>query len=176
MDEHYRNQYTCRYEPVLQMFAVLHLSDVVARFFPGGVDGGGKDGPEALQFGLEALMQSRIGFPIANTLQEMLRRTAHQCSIRLPRHQVELMAPLRSPKQTFRIDDFIDACTRPSYSQPVVEIHQRYLPSFSAEWITDSISFGFSRQLSGPGGLRVPSAEERGAQSLMQIRNVLNTN
>lgn len=159
------------------MFSVLHLSDVVARFFPGGIEGGGKDGPEALQFGLEALMESRMGFQVAGTLQEMLRRTAQECSIRLPRHEAELMAPPRGrPRQNFRMDDFIEACTRPSYSQPVVEIQHRYLTSFSNDWITESATFGFTQSTSGLGSGRPPSAEERGAQSLMQIRNLLNTN
>jgi len=176
LDEHYRTQYTCRYQPVLQMFAVLHLADIIARFFPGGIEGRSKDGPEAIQFGMEALMQSRAGFPIAGPLQEMLRRTANECSIRLPRNLSEIMAAPTPPKQIYRMDDLIDACTRPSYIQPVDAIHLRYLPSLSADWAAEGASLGFLEPGSGSRRLRVTSAEERGAQSLMQIRNLLNTN
>jgi len=175
LDQHYRTQYTCRYQPVLQMFAVLHLSDVVARFFPGGMENGSKDGPEAIYFGIEVLMQSRAGFPVAGPLQEMLRKTANDCSIRLPRNLSKLMPPLRPPQQRYRLDDLIDACTRPTYSQPVKEIHRRYDSSFSSEWASEGTSFGFLASASGPSRLKVPSAEERGAQSLMQIHNLLNT-
>lgn len=33
-EEHYQLGYTSQYQPTLQMFATLHLIDVVARFFP----------------------------------------------------------------------------------------------------------------------------------------------
>ncbi|TVY82922.1 Nitrogen assimilation transcription factor [Lachnellula suecica] len=172
--DHYNIQYTCQYQPVLQMFSVLHLSEVIARFFPGGQDKA-KDGSEAISFAMEALGQSRGGFPVAGPLQEMLRRTANDCSIRLPRNLSDIMPPPRPPKQMYRLDDLIDACTRPTYTQPSEEIHGRYLPSFSAEWATEGASFGLTL-VSGPSRLKVPSAEERGAQSLMQIHNLLNSN
>jgi len=173
LDEHYRTQYTCRYQPVLQMFSILHISDLVARFFPGGVEGGSKDGPEAIQFGTEALIQSRTGFPVAGPLQEMLRKTAKECSIRFPMN--EIMAVPKLPRGIYRIDDLIDACTRPSYIQPVNEIHSRYLPSISVDWVAEGAVLGFIEPGSGARRLRVPSEDERGAQSLMQIRNLLNT-
>jgi hypothetical protein len=75
----------------------------------------------------------------------------------------------------YRVDDLIDACTRPSYTQPVTYIHSKYLPSLSADWVIDGPSFGFLEPIPGARRLRIPSAEERGAQSLMQIRNLLNT-
>ena len=48
---------------VLQIFAILHLSNVVTRFFPDKVNSTSKGGPEAMQFGMEALTQSRAGVP-----------------------------------------------------------------------------------------------------------------
>jgi hypothetical protein len=155
------------------MFSILHISDLVARFFPGGVEGGSKDGPEAIQFGIEALIQSRTGFPVAGPLQEMLRKTAKECSIRFPMN--EFMAVPKLPRGIYRIDDLIDACTRPSYIQPVNEIHSRYLPSISVDWVAEGAVLGFIEPGSGARRLRVPSEDERGAQSLMQIRNLLNT-
>ncbi|KAF8861070.1 hypothetical protein BDZ45DRAFT_286779 [Acephala macrosclerotiorum] len=175
LDEHYRMQYSCRYQPVMQMFAVLHLSDTIARFFPGGIEGRSKDGPEAIQFGMEILMQSGAGFPVAGPLQEMLRRSAEECSIRLPRNLPDLMISSK-PQQVYRIDDLIDACTRPTYTQPINELISKYVPSFSEDWAVEGPSFGFPELASGARRLRVLSAEERGAQNLMHIRNLLNTN
>lgn len=175
LDEHYRTQYSCRYQPVMQMFAVLHLSDTIARFFPGGIEGRSKDGPEAIQFGMEVLMQSGAGFPVAGPLQEMLRRSAEECSIRLPRNLTDLLISPK-PQQVYRIDDLIDACTRPTYTQPIDELIPKYVPSFSSDWAVEGASFGIHEPASGTRRLRVPSAEERGAQNLMHIRNLLNTN
>jgi len=172
IDEHYRTQYTCRYQPVLQMFGLLHLTDVLVRFFSQGSEGSSKDGPGAVQLGLEVLMESRAGFPVAGPLQEMLRRCANNCHVRLPKNIAQLM---ESPRKTqaYTIDDLIDACTRPTFLQPVAEIHKRYIRSFTDDWATDG---GFLEPISSDRILRVPSAEERGAQSLMRIRNLLNTN
>lgn len=173
LDEHYRTQYTCRYQPVLQMFAVVHLTDAIARFFPGGKEGGSKDGPDAITFGMDALIQSLVGFPIAGPLQELLRRTANELYIRLPRNLSEVMAPPKPPKPMYQLDDFVDACSRPTYSQPILEIRNRFGSGFAADWASEGASFGFLR---GPSRVHVPSAEERGAQSLMQIHNLLNSN
>jgi hypothetical protein len=176
LDEHYRTQYTCRYQPVLQMFSVLHLTDTIARFFPGGMEGDGKDGPEALQFGMEALMQSQPGFPVAGPLLELLRRTANECSIRLRHTPTVATGIQRLPKLVYGMDDFVDACTHPTYRIPVDEILSRYVASFASEWITEGPLFGLQEPVSGVRSFRVPSIEERGAQNLMQIRNLLNAN
>lgn len=175
LDEHYRTQFSFRYQPVMQMFAILHLSDLIARFFPGGIEGRGKDGPEAIQFGLESLVQSEAGFPMAGPLQEMLRREAKKCSIRLPKI-FDVMASSKASHPVYRLDDLIDTCGRPAYTQPIQELLSRYSPTFSADWAVEGAAAGFREPVSGARSLRVPSAEETGAQNLMHIRNLLNTN
>lgn len=181
LDRYYRTQYTCRYQAVLQMFAILHICDLLARFFPSKIDAVTKDGPEAVKFGIEALMQSRAGFPIAGTLQELLRRTALECSISLPSNLDDLMAPpvrIPRPKPIYRMDDFIDACTRPNYTQPVTEIHALLALDFVANWVSEGPSVGFNETVDSRSlrGQRGESEEERGAQNLMHISNLLNTN
>jgi hypothetical protein len=71
MDQCYRGQYNSRYQPVLQVFAMLLLCDVIARFFPDKLISTSKDGAEAMQQGMESLMQVRTGYPIAGPLQEL---------------------------------------------------------------------------------------------------------
>jgi hypothetical protein len=122
-----------------------------------------KNGPEAIQFGIEALMQSRAGFPVAGPLQEMLHITGKECSIRFPMNElVPLPIP---PKGIYRLDDLIEACTRLSYTQPINEIHSKYLPSISADWVAKGAALGFLEPGSGAKRLRIPSAEDGGAQS-----------
>ena len=176
LDEHYRSKYSCRYQPVLQMFSILHLADVVARFFPGGLEGPTKDGPDAITFGLDALLQSQAGFPVAGPFREMLRRTANECSIRLPKNLDDISKSRHSfSKQIYRMDDMIDACTMPSYVQPVTEIHKKYPPSFSADWLAEAHTCGFPKPEFGSPRLAEPSLEETAAQNLMRIRNLLNS-
>lgn len=174
LDEHYRTKYTCRYQPVLQMFEVLHLVDAVAKYFPGGAEGSGKDGLEAVQIGLEVLVESRAGFPVAGPLQEMLRRSASSYSVPLPPNHKDIMI-LPTRHHSYRLDDLIDACTRPTYVQPISEVIIRFNSSFSTDWASQVASFGFREPAAGYRRPRHPSAEVRGAQSLMQIRNLLNT-
>ncbi|PVH73256.1 hypothetical protein DL98DRAFT_431669 [Cadophora sp. DSE1049] len=177
LDRFYRYQYTFRYQPVLQMLASLQLTDIIARFFPEGAQGGSsKDGPEAIQFCMELLKESRAGFPVAGPLQEMLRRSAIECAILLPRNLDELMLSPKPPQKVYGMDDFLGACTKPTYLQPVVEAHSKFSPSFSSDWIIEGPVYGFRESTTGARRLRFPSAEERGAQSLMQIRNLLNSN
>jgi hypothetical protein len=175
MDEYYRAQYTCRYQPVLQMFAVLHLCDVVARFFPGKVDGPSMSGPDAVQFGLEILMQSQASFPVAGPLQELLRRTSER-SVRLPRNVRELTSGPCPPNTVYQMDDFIDACTRPTYIQPASDIHLKYTPTFSADWDLEGPLYGFIAPPPGERRLRAVSDEERGGRRLMEVRDLLNIN
>jgi hypothetical protein len=156
------------------MFAVLHLTDVLAQYFP-EVEGSGKTGPEAIQCAMKSLSDSKVGFPVAGPLQEMLRRRAVNFSIRSPDNLSELMSSSGKP-QAYQLDDMFNACTRSTYAQPITDIHKRYLPSFSADWASNGASFGFPEPSPGDKKLRIPSAEEKGAQSLMQIRNLLNTN
>lgn len=172
LDQHYRTQYTCRYQPVLQMFGLLHFCELMARFFPAKIDQNTKDGPSAIQFGLEALMESRSSFPVAGPFQELLRRLAVNCKVHLPRNLDVLMASNRSPKPTYKLDDLIDACGRPSFVQPTAQIRHRYCPTIAAEWALDGPSLGFNDADRRHRTSR--SEEERGAQNLMQIRNLLN--
>jgi len=175
LDKYYRPQYTSRYQPFLQMLASLQLIDIISRFFSEGTQEGSKNGAEAVQFGMELLMESRIGFPVAGPLQEMLRRSAVECAVLLPRNLEELMFSPTSAKRVYDLDDFLGACTNPTYIQPVLEAQARFSACFSSDWIIEGPAYGFRESTFGIRRLRFPSAEERGAQSLMQVRNLLNS-
>lgn len=172
LDGQCHSKYTCRYQCVLQMFSILHLADVIARFFPGGSEG--NFGPDAIQLGMTALSHSKFVFPVARPLHELLRKTAVKLSIRLPAKSAEPDNIQQSAQKVYSMDDFVGACTRLSYSQPIHEIRQRYSKSLSADWVAYGPSFGFLQPAAGTRSLRIPTAEERGAQSLMQISNLLN--
>ncbi|KAI1007995.1 hypothetical protein K3495_g235 [Podosphaera aphanis] len=157
LDKHYRAKFTCKYQSVLQMFAILHMADVIARFFPGG-GGLRKDGSETIMLGIEALS---VGPPVASLFQELLRRCAEECAICLP---------LSPPTQPYRLDILIDAFTRSTYKQPVEQINQNYSPSFCSDIETEGIVFRVFEPMSSTRQLRLMSSP----QILMQVRNLLN--
>jgi hypothetical protein len=173
LDECYRAQYTCRFQTVLQMFAVLHFADVVAKYFPGRVEGYDKDGPSAIRFGLESLAQSRESFPVADVLLEMLRKTARESGINLDGNQFH--EKHRQPSlRSYQLDDMVDACTRPSYVQPSDEMHIKYSSTFCADWKADAATFGFREPTLSVRKLGPTSTKEGDSHNLMQVRNYLN--
>jgi hypothetical protein len=174
LNEQYRVQFTCRCQPVLQMYSLLHFADVIARYFPGGTEGRCKDGPCSIKAGMEILEESLPSFPVAELMQEMLRRRAIACSIRFLENESGFRFPPLRPKKTYQLDDFIHACTRPSYIQPVDEICQRFLPSLTVDWLAHSSTYGFMEPTWEKKNATDPSAEEIGAPGLMQISNLLN--
>lgn len=164
--------HTGQYQPTLQMFAALHLIDVVARFFTRAGGQSGEPGLEAVEFGCRMLIESRDKCPVAGPLHEMLQRTASECGISLPESLNQLMTANFRDTDIFREDDLIDACARHTYLQPVKEIHKKYSSSFCGDWIAYGASPGF-RSINFA-DTRMRSIEERGARSVMEIRNVLN--
>lgn len=178
LGEHYKPTFTCQRQPVLQMFSVLHLTDIIARFFPGGIEGRYKSGPEAIKLALEVLEESKESFPVAGPFKEMVVRTAKACTIRTSLKQPEVDVPPMPRHKAYQLEDFVDAFTRPSYVQPIEEIRQRYLPSMSNDWLAYGSDFGFFGRdvTSTMQGSMTLSEEETGAENLMRIRSLLNSN
>jgi hypothetical protein len=122
LDQYYCVKYTCRYQPVFQMFAAFHLCDTIAQFFPRKIDAITNAGPQAVHFGIEVLTQSYRGVPVAGTFQELLSRTAVDGSISLPSDLNDHPMSHHPPKPIYRTDAIIDACTWRSYLQPIADI------------------------------------------------------
>lgn len=126
----YRTLYTCRYQPALQNFSLLHLCDALVRFAPPPTN------TQTIGFCLEVLKEAaddRGGFAVCGPLQETFRQTALECRVPLPDNIGELMGHAE-----YGSDDILDACTRHTYAQPVDQIIQNMCPTidkdFSDEW------------------------------------------
>ncbi|KAI9704773.1 MAG: hypothetical protein M1836_006553 [Candelina mexicana] len=126
----YRTQYSCRYQPALQNFSLLHLCDILVRYGPAPTN------TEAVSFCLEVLKEAaddRGGFAVCGPLQETFRQTAIECGVPLPDNIRELMGPA-----DYGFDDILDACTRHTYAQPVDQIVENVCATFdedfSEEW------------------------------------------
>jgi hypothetical protein len=176
LEEHYHSLDISRYQPVMQMFAILHLTDVVMRFYSQVPSAYGRDGKSTLKLAMSVLAKSHSGYPVAGTFLELIYKTAKDLMDPLPDELMEDFHTALPNKSRFLLDDIIDACTAPTYMQPVRSIQKRFTHTISAEWAERSPSFGFHPSSLDTVRLRQPSAEERGAQNLMQIRNLLNMN
>ncbi|KAM3067486.1 hypothetical protein ACMFMG_011631 [Clarireedia jacksonii] len=168
LEEHYHSLDISRYQPVMQMFAILHLTDVRMRFYT--------QGWPALKLAISILAQSHSGYPVTETFLQLLYKTAKDLMNPLPNDLEEDFHNALPNNSRFLLADVLDAFTRPTYTQPVHVIQKRFSPTISAEWVALSPSFGFQSFAADPVSLRQPSEEERGAQHLMQIRNFLNIN
>lgn len=179
LERHYRLHYTCRYQPALQMFVVLNICHLIARFFPAKPtnDPSIKDGSEAVTIGMESLHESTIGFPAAGALQELLRRSAVACSLKLPQSREYLLTPQGNVRSAHSYNDFIDVCTRPSYHQPLRGVSKKFDGNFAEDWFSLSPEFGFRMPQPGQQSLTdLQTEQDKGTPHLMQIRNLLNAN
>ena len=117
-------------------------------------------------------MQSGQGFLVARTLQELLKRTAVECSIPLPRNIESLVSSPQDVRNIFSLDDFIDACTRPTYLQPVFNIQSRFSTTFSSDWAAEAPALSFKIMYMDKEKERImQSKDSSGAQNLMNQKS-----
>jgi hypothetical protein len=176
IDEHYRRLYTCRYQPVSQMFVVLHLCDLVVRSFPSEINFPMKDRSETVRLGIRVFEQSR--FPIAGILQDVLYRTAIEQSIQLPRtSRHSKVSTFDFKPQVFRMNKVIDACTRLEYAQPVSAIQSRIVLNVDQHLLKKMLDLEF--KIINVKSITVQNTrteEESAIRRSMQVSNMLNIN
>lgn len=169
------------------MFVVANLCDLIARYYPTKSSASDKDGSEALIFGLDVLQESFAsgsGFPVAGVLRELLRRApaSYSTPIKMPpSHSNLLPQPTKTQRQanatssTYTYEEFMDACTRATYFQPLWGVREKFEEGLAGKWVELAGSYGFRIGQSGDRALRVVVGEpDRSANYLMQIKNLLN--
>lgn len=174
--EHYRADFTCRFQPILQMFTVANLCDLIARYYSPNSSPSVKNASEALIFGLDVLQESYAngsGCPIAGVLRELLRLApaTYPTKIALPQpDEYQISQPRK-----FSYEEIMDACTRATYFQPLWGVREKFEAELCQDWLRESARFGMRRPEAGDRCLRVVVGEpDRGASYLMQIKNLLN--
>ncbi|QSZ31836.1 hypothetical protein DSL72_001405 [Monilinia vaccinii-corymbosi] len=176
IDDRYRFQYTCRYQPVSQIFALLHLTEVLVSSFPDVDKEFGKDGVASIKLATDILSKSQSSFPVARVCMAMLQETTRKSLVPLP-NELDDLFRRRHRRSRFLLDDAINACANPTYLQPVEAIKKRFSPDLPSKWMVHA-SFGLPRIPYGAQMSRQPvqlSEEERGARDLLRILNLRNT-
>ncbi|KAI9651387.1 hypothetical protein NHQ30_001429 [Ciborinia camelliae] len=176
IDDRYRFQYTCRYQPVSQIFAILYLTEVLVQSFPEADREFGRDGMTSIKLTTDILTESRSGFFVAGVLMTMFQETIRKTVVPLPNELNDLFHR-RSRTPTFFLDDALNACSNSTYAQPVEAIVKRLSPNFRSDWMAHAAA-GFPRIPYGISMLPQDSElsqEEMGAQNLMRILNLRST-
>ncbi|KAJ8061913.1 hypothetical protein OCU04_009701 [Sclerotinia nivalis] len=173
VEDQYRFQYTCRYQPVSQMFAILHLSEVLIRAFPEIDKKFGKDGVASIKLATDILAESHSSFPVAGVFMTMLQENTRRFLSPFP-NALEDVFRGRRRNSKYHLDDAMNACGGPTYVQPVEAIQKRFSPHMQSQWILHAAS-EHPKIPHETSTLRQPSLEETGAQNLMRILNLHNT-
>lgn len=153
---HARRLYSSRFFMPLLSFCLLHHCDALVRYSP--------EQPiasETVQFCLEVLQQTRVGFPLCGPLQSLFRQTAEECGV-----QVSHLANMVDSFTHYNMDDILDACTRLSYTQPLDQILRHFDPEIGREWGRE-----WERQVLAPKG---KGRRESSSGRYLQIDNILN--
>ncbi|ESZ91807.1 hypothetical protein SBOR_7802 [Sclerotinia borealis F-4128] len=184
IDDRYRFQYGCFNQPVFQIFAILHLTEVLIRCFPDINKEFGKDGVASVRLATDVLTESQSSFPVAGVFMTMLQETTRKYLVPLP-DELEDLFRRRRRKSKYLLDDAINACASPTYVQPTEAIQSRFSPDLPSQWMIHAatglprIPHGTSMLLqpsqhSQSSQSSQPSQEETGAQNLMRILNLHN--
>jgi len=146
----------------LLSFCCVHLAD--AHIYYTLED---SPGPGAAELCLGTLQQNREGFAICGPLQELFRRRAIERGVQLP----EGIRPIVESVAHFGIDDFLDACTRLSYTQPLDQVQIHFDENIAHEWdVAWNQSSGYQ-----PGNSRRPSSSGgSGGSGRMAIEDIIN--
>ncbi|KAM0146401.1 hypothetical protein ACHAPG_011160 [Botrytis cinerea] len=163
----YRAHYSCAYQPVLQVFAILNLTDVIVRFFPKINRELGKNDEEAVKLATEVLEQSLLSFPVAAIFTEKFREITKKILFPWPSKLDNLMYHQRSKSRSL-LDEVIDVCTRATYIQPISSIQKRFATGIQSNWSMLSSGLGVVGSSKNASTLHRP-LEKRVMQSLHYI-------
>ncbi|TGO48785.1 hypothetical protein BOTNAR_0459g00060 [Botryotinia narcissicola] len=167
--DNYRAHYSCAYQPVLQIFAILNLTDVIVRLFPKISRELGKDDEEAVKLATDVLEQSLLTFPVAAIFAEKFQAITTKILFPGRKNFDNLLYHKRSESRSL-LDGVIDACTRSTYIQPIDSIQKRFATGMQSNWSILSSGLGFVEPSQNASTLRQP-LEKRAMQSLHYILN-----
>ena len=144
--EEVQKLYTARFFMPALSFCVVHLADAVMVYRPGR-------GSDALCVALKALQNNRSGFDVCGTLQFLLWQRAQSLNITAP---AEIEWIIRDLPQ-YGLEEVLDACTRPMYTQPMSKIKASLDPGIAKEWAISDATRALRRSASPADKMQIDS-------------------
>ena len=155
----YKLIYSNCYLSPLQLFCLVNLADALVRY-----DDHGDATRRTVEFCLTSLEEAKAGYPVAGPLQEMFRVSLTEYGIRV---SDELERMIRVPAR-MTPEQLLDACTRPTYKQPIAQITHNMEPDIGQGFID-----GLQRLAEVP-LKESPSSGSNRRGERMDIRSLLN--
>jgi len=143
------------------LFCIVHVCDALV-----GYDSQGAFTINTARFCLESLEEAKTGYPLAGPLQKMFRLALDEYSITLPNE----LERLCGPTSKYGPEELLDACTRPSYQQPIVQLLPNLDPGLAQDFMDEWQKLCEER----PQQNQLVESSEPTRQYSMQINNLLN--
>ncbi len=124
----YRLNFTSHFQSPLQLFCNVHVCDAFVKY--GRHD---LNSADTIRFCLESLQQAKVGYPIAGPLQKMFCLSMAEYDVPVPDDLVELVGHTSE----YDPEDFLDACTRTTYKQPISQIIPNLHYDLGDEFVRD---------------------------------------
>ena len=158
----YKNLYSNYYLSPTQLFSMVHLCEAIVHF-----DGQGSSTPDTVRFCLESLGEAKVNYPLAGPLQYMFRQS-------LAEHKIPVSDDIEQLLGTSsRLDpeDLLNACTRPTYKQPMALILPNMEKGLGQDFVNEWRSK--ARTVERPQGTRF-QAILSGKPKRVEIGSILN--
>lgn len=122
----YRDTYGIAYLSPLQLVCLVLLCDASVRY-----DGVDEATPQIIQFCLTSLQDAKRGYPVAGALQKMFLNSLSEYNLPVPDELERLVAP----STHLGLEKLLDAFTRPTYKQPIIQILPNVDPNLARDFI-----------------------------------------
>ena len=161
----YSRLYSNCYLSPVQLFCLVHLCDAVVRY--DATDEASRT--SCIQFCLSSLQQAKAGYSLAGPLQKMFRTALSDYKIPV----TDEMEHLMGTSTHLGPEELLEACTRPSYRQPIVQILPNLVQTLGQDFM-DGFQQHFGYSPEGQSVEHKPSAVTRGKQKRVDIGTLLN--
>ncbi len=128
----YRNAYTFRYQSPILLFCIVHVCDALVGY-DNGSDSQGPSNIEIVRFCLESLEVAKVGYPLAGPLQRMFRVALDNYNVSIP----DELERLCRPSSKYGPDELLNACTRPTYQQPINQLLPNLDPGLAQDFMDE---------------------------------------
>ncbi len=127
--DQYQTIYSTYFIAPLQIFCMVHICEALVRY---DIPGPGLPlVSEVVKFCLTSLEEIRSSYPVADALQQMFRSSLKDQGVPIPDDLDERFAT----QVQLSPDDLLDACTRPTYRQPIRQLMSNLEPALGPTFI-----------------------------------------